>query len=267
MPFYPYPWNHPMKSKMIQDPSLGPLFIKCCHRSVLCILHIFLYQHSSKQPSPIYAHLFLTPPFFLLLSLVQEKTEEEPQLTHTFTSLFYILFSKSRMEEYSHAEGAVEAVGGTAPAGARIAPETAVQRRSTDDTFIQDSNSYNEKTLVGNEAGSVYSGSEGVGVDSLYFDSSRTRLASAATAKDVLSEKEKETDDDERERRDVEPQIPSIDSEDNSPIEEVRAIVPGKINIQYGCHLLHLLLNRHGNKQPTNDFHCNVRRIHSTSDG
>ncbi|KAK3830517.1 MAG: OPT family small oligopeptide transporter [Linnemannia elongata] len=133
---------------------------------------------------------------------------------------------QSRMEEYSHAEGAVEAVGGTAPAGARIAPETAVQRRSTDDTFIQDSNSYNEKTLVGNEAGSVYSGSEGVGVDSLYFDSSRTRLASAATAKDVLSEKEKETDDDERERRDVEPQIPSIDSEDNSPIEEVRAIVP-----------------------------------------
>ncbi|KAG0298745.1 hypothetical protein BGZ96_007620 [Linnemannia gamsii] len=125
--------------------------------------------------------------------------------------------------------GEVEAasVGGTSPSTlTRIAPETVVHRRSTDDTCTPDNDNsdyyeYNEK------AGSAYSGPGGVGASSLYSENSRTRLASNATAKDVFDEKE-EMDANEagRGRGDVESQISSGDPEDNSPIEEVRAIVP-----------------------------------------
>ncbi|KAF9141794.1 hypothetical protein BG015_001167 [Linnemannia schmuckeri] len=75
------------------------------------------------------------------------------------------------------------------------------------------------------EAGSVYSGPGGVGASSSYSDTSRTRLASMAAAAHVFDEKE-DADEDERGRGDVESQILSVDPEDNSPIEEVRAIVP-----------------------------------------
>ncbi|KAF9297865.1 hypothetical protein BGZ88_008720 [Linnemannia elongata] len=128
------------------------------------------------------------------------------------------------MEEHSHTEGAVEGAEGATPTRTRVAPETAVQRRSTDDTFIQDNDDFNEKAGEGKEAASVDSGPEGVGAAFTYSDTSRTLLASTAT--DGLSEKEKGTDDDERERGDVESQITPVDLEDNSPIEEVRAIVP-----------------------------------------
>ncbi|KAF9324012.1 hypothetical protein BGZ91_003213 [Linnemannia elongata] len=128
------------------------------------------------------------------------------------------------MEEHSHTEGAVEGAEGATPTRTRVAPETAVQRRSTDDTFIQENDDFNEKAGEGKEAASVDSGPEGVGAAFTYSDASRTLLASTAT--DGLSEKEKETDDDERERGDVESQITPVDLEDNSPIEEVRAIVP-----------------------------------------
>ncbi|KAH7050568.1 OPT family small oligopeptide transporter [Linnemannia elongata] len=128
------------------------------------------------------------------------------------------------MEEHSHTEGAVEGAERATPTRTRVAPETAVQRRSTDDTFIQDNDDFNEKAVEGKEAASVDSGPDGVGAAFTYSDTSRTLLASTAT--DGLSEKEKGTDDDERERGDVESQITPVDLEDNSPIEEVRAIVP-----------------------------------------
>ncbi|KAF8948334.1 hypothetical protein BGZ47_005459 [Haplosporangium gracile] len=136
------------------------------------------------------------------------------------------------MEEYSHTEGAVE-TGGTTPTRARIPPETVDQRRGTDDTYIQDNESgdiysYNEKA---EKAGSVYHGPGGVGASSSYSDTSRTRLATTAAAADVFDEKEKEADRDERGKGDVELQISSVNPKDNSPIEEVRAIVPGKVNV------------------------------------
>jgi hypothetical protein len=136
------------------------------------------------------------------------------------------------MEDRLHTKevGAAGAGVTTPPTQARIAPETVVKRRSTDDTCIQESDKsdyyeYNEKA---GEAGSVYSGPGGVEVTSSYSGNSRTRHVGTAAAKDVFDEKEKDADEGRKGRGDVESQISSVDPEDNSPIEEVRAIVPGK---------------------------------------
>lgn len=132
--------------------------------------------------------------------------------------------------------GEVEAVGtgGTSPpTQTRIAPESVVQRRSTDNTCTPDNDNsdyyeYNERL---GDAGSEYSGPGGVGASSLYSENSKTRIASNAVAKDVFDEKEeKDANEEGRGRGDVESQISSVDPEDNSPIEEVRAIVQGKDN-------------------------------------
>ncbi|KAK3830327.1 MAG: OPT family small oligopeptide transporter [Linnemannia gamsii] len=129
--------------------------------------------------------------------------------------------------------------GGTTPTRTRIAPGTVVQRRSTDNTYVQDSTvsddyyEYDEKSGTKGqgrdeaEAGSfVYSGPGGVGASSSYSESSRSRFNSSDISADKFDEKGGGVGGGGGRGGDVESQISSVDSEDNSPIEEVRAIVP-----------------------------------------
>ncbi|KAF9912345.1 hypothetical protein EC991_011037 [Linnemannia zychae] len=142
------------------------------------------------------------------------------------------------MDEHSHIEvgpGQGQVAGSATSTQTRVPPETAVQHQSTDDTYIQQNSStvgddyyeHDEKSgkRADDETGSsVYSGPGGVGASSSYSENSRTRFNSSGIPSERFDEKKAEMDG--AGVGDVESQTSSVDPEDNSPIEEVRAIVP-----------------------------------------
>ncbi|KAG0206312.1 hypothetical protein BGX33_007471 [Mortierella sp. NVP41] len=111
----------------------------------------------------------------------------------------------------------------------RIPPGTTVQRRSTDDTLPVDYIHDERKGRSGDkdDGGSIISGpGGGVATSSSYSGDSQSRSDTTRTFKEEVKTGSGVGRGVGRGVGDVESQISSEDPEDNSPIEEVRAIVP-----------------------------------------
>ncbi|KAF9122840.1 hypothetical protein BGW39_009464, partial [Mortierella sp. 14UC] len=152
------------------------------------------------------------------------------------------------MNEHPHTgvgpPGPGTGTGGTTPTRTRIPPGTIAQRQSTDDTYIQYSSStvsddyyeYDEKS--GKKGGdeetgsSVYNGPGEVRASSSYSGKSRTRFTSWGIPPGRFDDK-KAGRDGGAGGGDVESQTSSVDSEDNSPIEEFFYLRQNPVSITY----------------------------------